>query len=472
MATEPARSEGRTSRRNGPAAGCATLGSPSPTMRRHLAVCSLLPLLTMAPPARAQDPAAVRATLEAIDRIRKEAAGTEAAELAKVGGAASCAPSDYRRIVLAAQQQAAARLDDLLQRTGDPAAKAEVFLAFLRYPEQRPARESLQDALVVAPAGRCRARVLKELAELTVDDEPERSLALLERAAAEDPAWAEPVQRRAWVSAWAGRHAQALADLDEAERREPAAKGGLTIVRVRFLMLAGEFDRAVDTARALRTAPGAAPTLVEPAALLEAAALLALDSRPEAALVLRPFLGRVDSYGSLFDFQADAVKSRFRDLVAELEAAQRRAEAARPARPAPTKPGDPEPARPLGIDRESDEERNAREAEELRVAEAARAKARALREAARPRPEWIDTPCPACGGDGAAVLKCPHCDGRGTELYRTRKYTEREQQGPNWVVRTREVRLPCGVCDGAGVVGGKCPECHGKGSVSIRNPNR
>lgn len=445
-------------------------------MRRRHCFCALLLLLAMAPRSPAQapvaEPTAVQLASEAIDGIRKAAQTWETAELAKVGGAVGCAPSDYRRIVIAAKQQAATQLDELLQRTADPAAKVEVFLAFLHFPDQRPPRESLQDALVVAPAGRCRARVQLELAELVVTEEPERALVLLERAAAEDPTWAEPVLRRAWVGAWAGRHAQALADLDEAARRAPAAQPELQIVRARFLLLAGEFDRSVEVARACRTATGTVPAIVEQAALLEAAALLSVDSKPEAALVLRPHLAKVDAHGSLFDFQDDAVKQRLRTLVDELEQANARAAAQRLARQQQRERGQQPAAETLGLDRESDDERRAREAAELRVAELARAKARALREAARPKPEFVSMPCTACRGGGAAVVRCPHCVGRGTELYRTRKYTEREQQGAYWVVRTREVPLPCHVCDGQGVVGGKCSTCNGRGVVAEPNPNR
>lgn len=443
-------------------------------MRLRHCVCVLLLLLAMAPQSPAQapvaEPTAVRATIEVIDRIRAAAGTWQTEELAKVGGATGSAPSDYNRIVIAAKQQVATQLDELLQRTADPAAKVEVFLAFLHYPDQRAPRESLQDALVVAPAGRCRARVQYELAELVVTEEPERALVLLERAAAEDPTWAAPVLRRAWVGAWAGRHAQAVVDLDEAARREPAARADLQLVRARFLLLAGEFDRAVEVARACRTAPAAALATVEQATLLEAAALLSIDSKPEAAIVLRPHLAKVDAHGSLFDFQDDALKLRLRRLVEELE--QANARAAAPRRQQQNERGQRPAGETIGIDRESDEERGAREAEEMRVAELARAKARALREAARPKPAFVDVPCTTCRGGGAAVLRCPHCVGRGTELYRTRKYTEREQQGANWVVRTREVPLPCHVCDGHGVVGGTCSTCRGTGVVAERNPNR
>lgn len=429
----------------------------------------LLPSLHRLP---AQTPPAVAAALAELDAIQAAERSQLEAELAKVGGRANCAPSEYSSIVIRAQRQAAAKLDELLQRTGDPAAKVEVFLRFLHYPDQRSARESLQDALAIAPTGRCRARVFAELAELVVTDEPERSLALLERAVAEDPTWAAPVLRRAWVAAWSAHYEAAFADLAEAERRDPAQNRELAIVRLRFLLLAGDDDRALECARAVRTAADAPPDVVVRAALLETLALLALDSRAEAALVLRPHLDKVDDHGSLFDFQRDARTAAFRELVRELQLAAERAAARRLVQQKVKEQAGQTPVEPLGIDEETDEERRAREAEETRRAELARARARALREASRPKPAWIDVLCTTCRGGGGATLECPHCNGRGTELYRTRKYTEREQQGANWVVRTREVPLPCHVCDGAGVVGGKCPQCSGKGVRSIPNPDK
>jgi DnaJ-class molecular chaperone len=69
-------------------------------------------------------------------------------------------------------------------------------------------------------------------------------------------------------------------------------------------------------------------------------------------------------------------------------------------------------------------------------------------------------------------VRCPHCSGSRVEQYKTRTYTEREQQGAHWVVRVREVKLPCQTCDGVGQVGGACRTCFGRGVRSIANPDR
>ncbi|MCC6408993.1 MAG: zinc finger-like domain-containing protein [Planctomycetes bacterium] len=404
--------------------------------------------------------AAVRVGLaDVLARERARRAELESAARAQHGGELS--RDDYARCFTEARTFGLGLHDELLLETADPAARVEILRSAAGYPELRPARECLQDALGLAPNGRTRATVLWALADEVWVDEPERGFVLLSRAIDADPTWADARVQRAWIAADAGRWGAVFDDLARALELAPERAGVLGVLRARFEARRGDFDAAFEAARSERMRAEAPRELVVRATLLEALALLALDSPIEARAVLRPVLAEADAHFEVLDFLPDDRVLALRRLADELDAEQRRAAELAKAKPAGEK------VRVLGIDAESAEERNQREAAELRAAEIARAKARAERAASRALSKFVDVPCDACGTGGVTSARCAHCVGSGREPYKTRKRTERELQGAHWVVRTIEEKVPCMTCDGVGVVGAVCPVCHGDGLRSV-----
>lgn len=434
-----------------------------------------LGLLVLAPDARAQSVAPVSTGSPAVQVVLAELqhiAELEGGRRTQLSAAAVQVHGDplpaaeYARVLAESRQYGLALIDELLLATSDPAARTEVYLWFLRYPELRSIRENLRDALAIAPAGRVKARVYWKIADEIWVDETERGIQMMSLCVAEDPSWADARVQRAWIQAHAQRWPGAHADLDEAQRIEPARAGELGVLHARFELMAGRYDEACDHAHAARLRVDSPPEVTVPAALLEAVALQALDSPVEVRGVLKPVLANCGEYWNVFDFLPTERTLPVRVLIEEMQAEPRRAadralaEAQKKSRRA---------QETLGIDKETDEQRNAREAEEMRVAEARRRQWRAEREAARPAPKFVDVPCDACAGSGGGVANCSRCNGSGRELYRTRTRTEREQQGAYWVVRKIEEKCICAQCDGVGRVGIACPTCHGDGLRTIES---
>lgn len=435
-----------------------------------------LGLLALAPHVRAQsvapvpnDAPAVQVVLAELQRIAELEAGrrTQLSAAAFQVHGDPLPAAEYARVLAESRKYGLALIDELLLATSDSAARTEIHLWFLRYPEDRSVRESLRDALATAPAGRVKARVYWKIADEIWVDETERGIQMMSLCVAEDPGWADARVQRAWIQAHAQRWPGALADLDQAQRIEPARAGELGVLRARFELMAGRYDEACDHARAERLRVGAPPDVVVPAALIEAVALQALDSPVEVRGVLKPVLATCSDHWNVFDFLPTERTLPVRVLIDQMQSEPRRAaeraqaEAEKKSRRA---------QETIGIDKETDEQRNAREAEEMRVAEARRRQLRAEREAARPAPKFIDVVCDACAGSGGGVANCSRCNGSGRELYRTRTRTEREQQGAYWVVRTIEEKCICAQCDGVGRVGVACPTCHGDGLRTIESP--
>lgn len=384
-------------------------------------------------------------------RLERQARERNAGELSR---------SESAQCVVQSRAAALARIDELLLSTTAPDARVQVWLAYLGYPDERPVRESLQSAYAIAPAGRVRATVAWAMADEIWVDEPERGFTLLSRAVEEDPLWSAARVQRAWISADAGRWPSVFADLDRALELAPGDAPELGILRARFELRRAGFDEALAAAQAERVRLDAPRERVVRATLLAATALHALNSPVEARVALRSVSADCDEHWRVLDFLPSALVAPVTASVGELREEARRAEE----RARPAKDG---PKRTLGIVPETDAERQAREAEELRVAELARAKARAEREAQRRASATVDVACDACGASGVVSVRCPHCSGSGRELYKTRKRTEREQQGAYWVVRTIEERVPCMTCDGVGLVGQRCGDCQGRCVLTV-----